>query len=44
MVVIGIEHLTDISGKILLLNGHPVISLVKGIEGEALYGLGIPDP
>ena len=43
MVVVGIEDLTDGTGKILLLHSFLVVSLVKRIQVKGINGLGIPD-
>ena len=43
MIVIGIEHLHDISRKIGLLYCLLVITLVKGIQTKAVHRLCIPD-
>ena len=43
MVVVRIKNLYDIAGKIFLLNGLLIISLVKGVETEAVHRLRIPD-
>ena len=43
MVIVGIKHLDNISGKVLLLHRLTVITLVKGIQLEYLHGLSIPD-
>ena len=43
MVVIGIEHVHQVSGQILLLNRLAVVTLVKSVQTEACHGLRIPD-
>ena len=43
MIVIGIENLHNISCQVFLLHSLSVISLVEGIQLEALYRLCIPD-
>ena len=43
MVIVGIQNLNDIACKVFLLYGFLIISLVKGIQAEALYRLRIPD-
>ena len=43
MIVIGVQNLYDITCQVLLLYRLLVITLVKGIQLEALYGLRIPD-
>jgi len=43
VLVVGIEDITDGLGQVLLLHGLLVVTLVEGIELEALDGLGIPD-
>ena len=43
MVVVGVKDLHDVSGQVLLLHGLLIISLVEGIQVEALHGLRIPD-
>ena len=43
MVIIGIKHFADISGKVFLLNRKTVITFVKRIKLEALYRLCVPD-
>ena len=43
MVIVGIQNLNDIACKVFLFYGFLIISLVKGIQAEALYRLRIPD-
>ena len=43
MVVVRIQYLNQISGKIFLLNGFSVITFVKRIQLKALHWLSIPD-
>lgn len=44
VVVVGIEHLHDISRQVLLLHGLLIIALVKGIQLETHHRLRVPDP
>ena len=37
MVIVGIQNLNDIACKVFLFYGFLIISLVKGIQAEALY-------
>ena len=39
MVIVGIQNLNDIACKVFLFYGFLIISLVKGIQAEALYRL-----
>ena len=43
MVIVWIQNLNDIACKVFLFYGFLIISLVKGIQAEALYRLRIPD-
>ncbi len=43
VVIVGIENLYDITGKILLFHSLLIITLVEGIKLEALHRLRIPD-
>ena len=42
MVIVWIEHLNKVSCKIFLLHCLVVVTLVKGLEREAVFGLCIP--
>ena len=44
MIVVGIQHIHQISGQILLLHCLAVVSLVKGIQLKSSQRLRIPDP
>ena len=44
MVVIGIEHITDISCQILLLHRLLVLALVKAVQTKGVHRPGLPDP
>ena len=43
VVVVGIEHVHQVPGQILLLNRLAVVTLVKSVQTEACHGLRIPD-
>ena len=43
VVVVGIKNLNNVSCQILLLNSLLIITLIKGIQLEALHCFSIPD-